>query len=184
MGSGSESLEHAALVLRDGGVVAHACEGVWGLACDPWNKQSVERVAAIKERGLEKGLILIAASSSDFKPELGALTERSLALVLESWPGNQSWVVESARFPDWITGGRDSVAVRVPGSTQARSLAHRFGGPLVSTSANKSGLPPALTEAAVRLAFEREVDYILPGDITGDDGHSRLSVAATGERLR
>jgi len=56
-------LDIAARTLRAGGIVAHACEGVWGLACDPFDPDVVARLAHIKQRSLDKGLIVIAAAA-------------------------------------------------------------------------------------------------------------------------
>src|SRR4051812_4787928 len=60
----------AAQLLRNGGVVAHATEGVWGLACDPFNGDAVARVLELKGRSIRKGLIVIGADPFNFVPEL------------------------------------------------------------------------------------------------------------------
>ena len=174
-------LLEAVRVLRAGGVVAHASEGVWGLGCDPFNRAAVERIHAIKGRSATKGLIVIAAKAEDFAPELAGLDAATAARVCASWPGAVTWVLANQRFPEWATGGRSTVAARVPGHAQARALAAAFGGPIVSTSANRSGEPPAATAAE---AAELGPDYVLPGETGGQMGPSRIIDAATGETLR
>ena len=180
----SLALAHAARILDAGGVVAHALEGVWGLACDPFEAGAVARVLRMKRRPVSKGLIVIAASPEPFSDELRGLSPTVCATVLASWPGAETWVVPNRSFPAWITGGAPTVAIRVPAHAQARTLAERFGGPLVSTSANFSGWPPARSELTVRKHFGRTVDCVLPGATTGRRGPSRIRVAGSGAELR
>lgn len=155
----------AAARLRESGVILHATEGVWGLACDAFDEAAVARLLSLKQRPVSKGLIVIGASEVEFGPELAALGSSERSAVLESWPGAVTWLVPNKQFPRWITGGRTTVAVRVPGHPQARALCAEFGGPLVSTSANPGGRPPALTALTARGYFPRQVDYLLPGDV-------------------
>lgn len=177
-------IARAVAVLRDGGVVAHASEGVWGLACDPFNQAAVQRVLDIKGRAAAKGLIVVAGASADFAAELDAVDDALAARIRASWPGAVTWLVGNKRFPPWITGGRDTVAIRVPGHAQARALATAFGGALVSTSANRAGAAPAGTAAEVQRALGGEIDYLLPGETGGRSGPSRILDATTGARLR
>ena len=178
------ALREAVGVLRGGGVVAHATEGVWGLACDPFDEAAVAKVLRIKGRPMDKGLIVIAGSAKEFAAELVALPRARAAAVRETWPGPVSWVTASSRFPDWITGGRPSVAIRVPGHAQARALAAAFGGPLVSTSANRGGGVPARTAAEVTAELGADVDYLLAGETSGRTEPSTIRDAATGAVLR
>ena len=177
-------LRRAVEVLRRGGVVAHATEGVWGLACDPFDRAAVDRVLEIKGRDAEKGLIVAAGRAAAFAAELDAIDAHLSARIRATWPGAVSWVVPNRRFPPWITGGRDTVAIRVPGHAQARALADAFGGAVVSTSANRSGAAPARTAAAVLDALGDAVDFILPGRVGSSPGPSRLVDASTGRTLR
>ena len=185
-GAGAEhgEIARAVAVLRDGGVVAHASEGVWGLACDPFDQAAVQRVLDVKGRAAAKGLIVVAGASADFAAELDAVDDALATRIRASWPGAVTWLVGNKRFPPWITGGRDTVAIRVPGHAQARALATAFGGALVSTSANRAGAPPAGTAAEVQRALGGEIDYLLPGETGGRSGPSRILDATTGARLR
>lgn len=181
---GSDDLRRAAGILRSGGVVAHATEGVWGLACDPFDAAAVDRVLAIKGRDAEKGLIVAAGRAAAFATELESLDDDVAARVRASWPGAVTWVVPNRRFPHWITGGRDTVAIRVPGHEQARALAELFGGAIVSTSANRSGDEPARTAQAVVDALGEAVDFVLPGEVGSSAGPSRIVDASNGRILR
>ena len=183
-------IRRAVLSLRQGGVVLHATEGVWGLACDPFDPFAVDHILQLKGRAVSKGLILIGADAAAFEPELDQLNVADRSRVLDSWPGAVTWILPNHRFPEWITGGRDQVAVRVPGHPQARALARAFGGPLVSTSANPSGRPPARSALTARrqfragrsagdnqaepLEFPAARDYVLPGEVLSPGAPSQI----------
>ena len=162
----------------------HATEGVWGLACDPFDAHAVARVLALKGRAAARGLIVIGASATMFAPELDALAPDVRAAIEASWPAAETWIVPNVRFPRWVTGAHATVAIRVPGHAQARALAARFGGPLVSTSANLSGQPPARTELRARRYFQHRVDYVLAGATCGSGRASRIRDAASGIAVR
>lgn len=178
-------LKLAARVLDAGGVVAHATEGVWGLACDPFNPAAVAQVLSLKGRSADKGLIVIAAAAAEFAEELDLLlSEADRDRVTMTWPGATTWILPNNRFPAWITGASVGVAARVPGHAQARSLCETFAGPLVSTSANRSGHPPLLTALAVRREFGDEIDFLLPGGVGERTRASSIRRALDGERVR
>jgi len=172
-------LARAARTLAAGGIVAHATEGVWGLACDPFDELAVKRLLRLKQRSPSHGLILIGAGCEDFRAELAMLDAADREEVVESWPGAVTYLLPNVQFPEWITGGRDRVAVRVPGHEQARALAARFGGPVVSTSLNVSGRPAARDYLQAlnrfpRALFPTSSDYVLPGVVAGRSGPSEI----------
>lgn len=179
----SEQLATAVAVLRAGGVVAHATEGVWGFACDVFAERAVSAVLQLKQRPVEQGLIVIAADIQQLNPELAGLAAADRERVVASWPGAVTWILPNTRFPRWITGAHEGVACRVPGHQQARQLCSAFGGPLVSTSANVSGQPPALTEQQAREQFAAEGVHVLSGNIGGAAGPSAIRTLA-GATLR
>ena len=173
----SSEVERAVHFLQKGGVVAHATEGVWGLACDPWNETAVNRILSIKRRSSDQGFIVIGTNVSSFKAELDALAPEKRQQVVASWPGHVTWILPSNRFPDWVTGKRTSVAARVPDHKQSRKLVMCYGKPLISTSANVSGSQPALTMEEVCQQFGEMVDFVLPGEIGNVVGPSRIRSA-------
>lgn len=158
--------------------MAHATEGVWGLACDPFDGRAVARLLTVKNRHPGKGLIVIGAAPSFFEPELAALTAPQRDQVASSWPGAVSWLVPNVRFPWWISGPgahrQSRVAIRVPGHAQARAICAAFGGPLVSTSANPSGRPSTADVLRVRRWFQSRVDYVVPGRTSARNRPSEL----------
>jgi L-threonylcarbamoyladenylate synthase len=174
----------AVTVLRGGGVVAHATEAVWGLACNAFDSDAVARLLQLKGRSVDKGLIVIGSDASFFAAELAAVDERTAAEVLDSWPGPETWLLPNRSFPFWITGRRPEVAVRVPGHLQSRQLCARLGGALVSTSANRSDRIAARNELTVRRYFGDGVDYVLPGRVDGAASPSRIRHASSHRTIR
>lgn len=171
--------------LLAGGVVAYPTEGVWGLGCDPWNADAVGRILAIKERPVDKGLIIIAAGYEQLAPFLAPLSSDLVYRLTERWPGPFTWVVEhNGSLPDWVTGNRPTIAVRVPGHPIARALCRHAGIPLVSTSANRSGRSALTDRLQVGLKLGAELDGIAPGKTFPGAQPSQIRDLLTGELFR
>jgi L-threonylcarbamoyladenylate synthase len=177
----------AADLLHRGGVIAYPTEAVWGLGCDPFDEAAVLRLLALKQRAVEKGLILVAASASQFDGLLdwNALPEDRRAAVHASWPGPHTWIVPAtARVPRWITGAHAGVAVRVSAHPVVVALCAAFAAPLVSTSANPAGAAPPRTLGGFDPALLSALDGIVAGDTGGRDRPSDIHDARSGAALR
>jgi L-threonylcarbamoyladenylate synthase len=178
-------INRAARILLRGGVVAYPTEAVYGLGCLPGDRHAVARVLRIKRRSWRKGLVLIAAEIGQLKPLIRLPREPMLSKILLSWPGPATWVVRAtAAVPAWITGGRDTVAVRVTNHPVAEALCRRVGQPLVSTSANRSRQPPHTQPLRLRRELGRAVDYVLPGELGNARRPTTIRDGATGRVLR
>tara|TARA_R110000772_G_scaffold148001_2_gene258466 strand:+ start:30933 stop:31490 length:558 start_codon:yes stop_codon:yes gene_type:complete len=178
-------LNAAVRALADGGVIACPTEAVWGLSCDPDNPHAVARLLEIKERPVEKGLILIAANLQQVGALLGALTEAQRQKLALSWPGPTTWLIpHHGLVPAWVHGGRDTVAVRVTAHPGMVALCSAWGGALVSTSANPGGSRPALSLFQVHRYFRGQLDGILPGPLGGASRPSVIRDLQTDRVLR
>ena len=177
-------IQQAARVVRNGGVIAYPTEAVWGLGCDPWNDEAVERLLALKDRPVHKGLILVAAEVEQFDFLLEDLPEIWLARLAGSWPGPNTWLVpHQNRLPEWISGQHDSVALRVSDHPQVRALC-RLTGPLVSTSANPAGRPSARSRLRVEQYFPGQLDAVLGGALGGRKNPSLIRDLISGDVIR
>ncbi len=177
----------AADVLRRGGVIAYPTEAVWGLGCDPFDEAATMRLLATKQRPVDKGLILVAASLAQFDGLLDwdALDAARRDAVLATWPGPHTWIVPTtARVPAWITGAHAGVAVRVSSHPTVRALCDAFGAPVVSTSANRAGEPPAHARTALDPRIIAAVDAVTDGETGGHARPTAIRIAATGDALR
>jgi len=177
-------LRLAASELRRGAVVACPTEAVWGLSCDPLNERAVSHLLALKQRPVEKGVILIAADIEQLFYFFEVPSRTALRRARDTWPGPATWVFPASPFaPPWITGAHDSVAVRVTAHPVMAALCRRFGGALVSTSANRSGQPPCRSVTDVRLRFAPSL-RVVPGATGGLASPTPIREAATGHLLR
>lgn len=183
----TSDLHNALKHLMAGDVIAYATEAVFGLGCDPDNRDAIYKLLDIKQRPVEKGLILIAADWLQLMPylDLTAIPSDRLAEAQASWPGPYTWVMPAnVATPVWLTGAFSSLAVRISAHPQVRALCLAYGKPLVSTSANLTGLPPCRTENEVASQLGCMVDYILPGQVGGANNPSQIRDVLTGEVLR
>lgn len=177
----------AARTLHAGGVIAYPTEAVWGLGCDPFDEAAVRRLLALKQREVEKGLILIAADLQQFDGLLDwdALPTDRAEAVYASWPGPHTWIVPaSGRVPHWITGMHDGVAVRVSAHPLVASLCAAFGGPLVSTSANRAGDPPPRRLGEIDPSLLDALDGWIQGDTGPLSAPTEIRDARSGVVLR
>ncbi len=180
----SWQIQRVARVVREGGVIAYPTEAVWGVGCDPWNEAAVDRLLALKERPVHKGLILVADSIEQFDFILYDLPERWIDRLASTWPGPHTWLVpHQDRLPQWITGEHDSVALRVSDHPLVRDLC-ALTGPLVSTSANPAGRPSARSRLRVEQYFHGELDYVLGGALGGRRNPSLIRDLRTGDVIR
>ncbi|WP_336367811.1 L-threonylcarbamoyladenylate synthase [Marinobacter sp. C2H3] len=170
----------------EGGVIAYPTEGVWGLGCDPWDLTAVERILELKQRPMEKGMILVAASVDQVRFLLDPLPPELQREACQYWPGPVTCLVPDVneQVPEWVRGKHRSIAVRVSDHPVVRALCHATGMPLVSTSCNPAGREPARHIWQVRSYFGDAVDRIVPGALGGNRKPSRILDIVTGQQLR
>ena len=170
----TDSVVEAARWLQQGQLLAYPTESVWGIGCDPFNQQAVQQLLAIKQRPIEKGMIVVTDSASRLTALLDYLSDEQRQLVLDSWRNDfnsdaetkqaHTWLLPLApnlpvAIPAWITGAHNSVAVRVIDHPLVQQLCqqvvsvHNPYGFVVSTSCNPSGQPPALSLAEAKAYF-------------------------------
>lgn len=181
------TIAQALPVLRGGGVIAYPTEAVWGLGCDPFDAVAVRRLLKIKQREESKGLILIAANLAQIASliDADALPIARLQVVLDSWPGPHTWLLPCTQtVPAWLRGMHATLALRVSAHPTVCALCDAFGGPLVSTSANRAGSPPARDADALDPALLDLIDGVVEGN-TGDlPAPTPIRDAASGTVLR
>ncbi len=173
--------------LNAGGVIAYPTEAVYGLGCDPDNEAAVLALLAIKQRPVEKGLILVAANYSQLLPYVDdkAIPLEKRYQIFSSWPGHVSWVLPASQTaPKWITGQFDSIAVRVSAHPVVQQLCLTYGKPLVSTSANLSGQPAITDKVELEHSLGAMLAAIVPGALGGATQPSQIRHALTGDIVR
>lgn len=175
----------ACRALAAGGIVAYPTEAVYGLGCDPGDATAVARLLALKGRPESKGLILIADRLAALEPWLAPLDDLTRARVTPTWPGPVTWLLPAAPgVPRALRGDHETLAVRVTGHPLAAELCAAWGGPLVSTSANRAGGEPARDPESVAALFGDAVDVVLEGPLGGLPGPTPIRDARTGRAVR
>jgi len=147
-----DGIARAAEAVRSGEVIAYPTETVYGLGVDPRNAAALERLFAVKARDPNLPVLLIAANREQVEAITGPLSERAGRLREAFWPGPLSMVLPCrAELPTALRGDGGKVCMRWTPHPVARALCEAFGGALVSTSANRSGAPPARSADAIGL---------------------------------
>lgn len=181
------TVDAAVALLRGGGVLAYPTEAVYGLGCDPHDRMAFERLFALKERPATQGVLLIAADVEQVEPyiDLAAVPDEVLAQARASWPGPNTWVFpRSAKVPDWVAGAHAGIALRVTAHEPAALLCRAFGAPLVSTSANPHGEPPARDVATLERYFGDRLDGAMDAPLGGLDRPTVIRDALSGAIIR
>ncbi|QKZ02284.1 MULTISPECIES: L-threonylcarbamoyladenylate synthase [Pseudomonas] len=177
-------VQQVARDVRAGAVIAYPTEAVWGLGCDPWDEEAVYRLLAIKSRPVDKGLILVADNIRQFDFLFQDFPEAWMDRMASTWPGPNTWLVpHQDLLPEWITGKHASVALRVSDHPLVRELCALVG-PIVSTSANPTGRPPAMSRLRIEQYFRGQVDVVLNGALGGRKNPSVIRDLVTGEVIR
>lgn len=178
--------QHPAVVaLSRGEVIAYPTEAVWGLGCDPFSFDAVAQILAVKQRPVEKGLILVASSLLQLGSLLESLEPLQIARLEQKTVRPTTWLIPHFnKIPAWITGGHDTVAIRLSKHPIVVNLCDAFGGMLVSTSANPAGLKPAATETEARAYFSGKVSHYVQGEIGESEQPSDIIDLVSGKQFR
>ena len=168
-----------------GALFGYPTESVYGVGCDPWNGAAVERLLALKQRPMEKGVILIASSVEQLVPFVSLQTRAQWSQLAQPRGCPTTWIVPvSVQTPEWIRGAHDGVAVRLTQFEPAAALCRAANSALVSTSANVAGHPPARSAIALRKALGDQLDLVLGGATGGNQMPSEIRHFESGKVLR
>ncbi len=177
-----DDIARAAAILRDGGLVAFPTETVYGLGADARNPEAIRRLFAAKGRPADHPVIVHLARTEKMSEWAAEVPPMAAELAAAFWPGPLTLIV--ARAPhvlDLVTGGQDSVGIRVPSHPIAHELLAAFGDGVAAPSANRFGRISATTAAHVRAEMGDAVGCILDGGPTTVGVESTI-VDCTGER--
>jgi L-threonylcarbamoyladenylate synthase len=157
-------IEQARTLLLNGKLVAIPTETVYGLGADAKNALAVQKIYSVKGRPAINPLIIHIPNSDAMIHWAIEIPQNAWKLAEAFWPGPLTLILK--RHPDLpkiVTGGQDTVALRVPNHPLTLALLSRFGGGIAAPSANRYGRISPTTAQHVAKAFEHEVDYILDG---------------------
>jgi L-threonylcarbamoyladenylate synthase len=153
----------AEAVLR-GGVIAFPTDTLYGLGCSLFDVAAVEMIARLKRRPPSLAVISLISDPQQAYGLAEEVSEVAQRLIQHCWPGPLSLIFRAAPIvPVRVRGAGSTVALRCPKDTLCERLLDRIGGPVVSSSANLSGLPPAESAADVVRIFGNQLDLVLDG---------------------
>jgi L-threonylcarbamoyladenylate synthase len=171
-------------ILKKGGLVAFPTDTLYGLGADFLSSSAIQRVITTKGRDEYMGLPLLMSGLDDLRLVARDVSETAWMLASHFWPGALTLILlRSSKVSEHVTGGRDSVAVRVPDHPVPRALVQGLGRPITGTSANLSGHPVALCAEDVISQLGSEVDIVINGGCVDQNSQSTI-VDATGPVLK
>ncbi len=177
----ADAIDQAAAQLRAGSLVAFPTETVYGLGADATNASAVARIYEVKGRPQDHPLIVHIASMNDMDKWCSEIPTYAVALARDYWPGPMTLILKRSNLAqDFITGGQDTVGVRVPNHALALALLNAFskigGAGIAAPSANRFGQVSPTTARAVQ---EEIGSYLQAHDQIMDGGASQVGVEST-----
>ncbi len=156
-----DAVKAAAIVVREGGVVLSPTDTVYGLACDPGRKEAVGRIQTVKGRRAEKGFLLLIPGP-EWVNSLAAMVPKDFQHLKKFWPGPVTFLFSAGPdAPRAVVSSEEKIGLRCPSSPLLQSWLKSLGHPLLSTSANRSGVEAPGPIVALREMFEDRVDLLL-----------------------
>ena len=165
-------------VINRGGILLYPTDTIWGLGCDPFNKDAVERVLQLKNREAEKAFILLVDSVEMLKKYVERLHPRVETLLFYHTRPLTIIYDNPIDLPKGIIASDGSIAIRVTTDPFCKHLIHQFGKPIISTSANVSGEPYPPNFGAISTDIIKGVDYVV-GIRQAEEKEVQPSVIAT-----
>ncbi|MDA8109313.1 MAG: L-threonylcarbamoyladenylate synthase [Betaproteobacteria bacterium] len=177
-------IRRAAEILRAGGLVAFPTETVYGLGAGAANPEAVARLFAVKGRPADHPVIVHFADAEQAFGWAREVPPGARRLAARFWPGPLTMILRrAARVGDFVTGGQDTVGLRVPAHPVAQELLKAFGGAVAAPSANRFGRVSPTRAEHVRADLGDEVDLVLEGGAS-EVGIESTIVDLSGERPR
>src|SRR5262245_22746591 len=157
-------IRKAADILNKGGLVAFPTETVYGLGADASNESAVKAIFRVKGRPESHPLIVHLRDVDQVQQWAGVFPEPARELGRRFWPGPLTMILKkAARVSKVVTGGQETVGLRVPDHPVALAMLRAFGGGVAAPSANRFGKVSPTTAEHVRQDLGSDVDFILDG---------------------
>jgi len=156
-----DDLNNSLKVLRDGGVILYPTDTLWGIGCDPTSHVAVEKIFNIKTRNEGKGLIALVSGVAMLERYVRDVPRIAYDLIEVSESPLTIIYPEGKNLAAGVCSEDGSAALRICNEEFCSELIRRFRKPLVSTSANLSGMPPPATFSEISEAIKGSVDYVV-----------------------
>ncbi len=151
--------------LRDGGIVSFPTDTIYGVACRFDNQESQNRLKIVKGRPEEKPFPLVVGTVEQCEL-IAEIDERTKKIIRQWWPGALTLVLKKKKnLPDWMSNGKDTVAVRMINMPEITEIIQGVGVPLYLTSANLSDEPVCQSAQEVMEKLGGRVDLVIDGEL-------------------
>lgn len=183
----NEAVKQSAYYINQGGVVIFPTEGLYGISCNCFCNDAIERIVKIKQRSSAKGLIIIADSIQQIKDlvDLDCLEANLKLNLAKLWPGHNTIILpKKVSVHPLLSGQFNTLAIRITNFEPLCALINIVNAPIVSTSANISGNSAINNYQELCACFESKVDYIANLPCGKATCSSTIIDGVTGEILR
>jgi L-threonylcarbamoyladenylate synthase len=160
----TNSVKHASSFIRKGDIVAFPTETVYGLGANAYDEKAVRKIFKAKGRPADNPLIVHIANKKDIELLAREITPDAKKIIKKFFPGPLTVILKKNEIiPDVVTGGLDTIAIRMPSSKIARDFIKSCGVPIAAPSANLSGSPSPTSYIHVLQDFNGKIPFILKG---------------------
>lgn len=156
-----DDISEIAALLQRGSIICYPTDTIWGIGCDAFHEAAVERISALKGRAPEKGYVLLVSDIEMLKRFVPKMPPRLETLLAHHKRALTMIYPQTVGLPEWLKAPDGSVAIRVAADEFCHELIGAFGGPIISTSANKSGEPFPPTFGGISSEILAAVDYVV-----------------------
>lgn len=169
-----DELKKVKETLKKGGIIAFPTDTVYGLACDCFNEDAIEKLYKIKNRPSYKPISVLTDSVEKIYEVVNTISEKEKEIIDKYMPGDLTIILnKNNKVPSILTADIDTIGVRIPKNRIAQTILENYENPLAVTSANKSGKPNGLEVADFIDDFKNEINIIIDG------GKSKIGVPST-----
>jgi len=176
-------IQQAANIIQNSGIISYPTESVFGLGCDPLSEKAVQRILELKQRSVEKGLIIVAGELEQLMPYIEISDKEKQTILTAKKP--TTWLVnKSTLTPRWVSGSHKKIAVRISRHPLVVNLCAVLNQPIISTSANPAGEQPALNSQQSETYFSNRVDLYLDDPTNMSGQPTQIKDIETGQIIR
>ena len=159
-----ERINRAVQVLEDDGVIVYPTDTIYGIGCSIYSKKGIDRIRRIKGRDAAKHFSILCADLKDLSRYARNVTNSAYKLMRKMLPGPYTVVLQASReIPRLMQSRKKTIGIRVTENPICQSIVEELGHPIVTTSANPSGEPPAVNPYLIDDWCGALVDMIIDG---------------------
>ncbi len=156
-----KDIKNCLKILKKGGVILYPTDTIWGIGCDATNDEAVEKIYTLKSRSKNNSFLVLLDKESDLIFYVDELPPIALELI-NSYNKPLTIIYPKARnLSKKVSAPDGSIGIRVVRDEFCIELIHKFGSPIVSTSANFSGQPSPLSFSMINKEIVKSVDYVV-----------------------